>query len=208
MPNKKKSAPPKPGAALKAAMQDLRLGSGDAECCRFMEDTQKMLTTYDQLIQRASPDEIKRSAVEKLRDAYKGVRDVELALMVCKTPVISKNVTFGKIDAAKHKAAYGFTCVISKAGDTRVIPVPDSENTFADARKMVESMKLELAYKKASQEFLRDEIHRRNESSREQATADRRICLEALKKAEEIECLWNEHEFLNERDEADGICHE
>jgi hypothetical protein len=114
---------------------------------------------YKDLIrQRARATSEKRMAEldAQLRD-HMLVNEVRALLKFHIEPIIAKNVTFGKINTAVNEAPlYGFTCVLSKRGDTEIIP--DATTTmelmrFANARSMIISGDIVRVYQTASQKL-------------------------------------------------------
>ena len=132
--------------------------STSEEYVAFQDETQAKLLGFAKLIERAGGDDSKCKAVEALAKKYKEQRSVELELLMCNNKTIANNVTFGKVNVEGGKTAYGFTCTISKAGDQRVIIVPDSPTVLLDAKLMVRNNKLADAYKKLSKDFYNQKV--------------------------------------------------
>jgi hypothetical protein len=119
---------------------------------------------YDELVkQRARATSEKKIADldERIQD-FVHVNEIKAHLQFACGPVIAQNVTFGKINSKEEPTQYGFTCVLSKKGDTTVIPVNPSNDImpFATAKSMVSNGSLVRSYQAASRKLFASEVHR------------------------------------------------
>ena len=123
---------------------------------------------YDELAkQKSRATSAKKIAdLEERMSVHVDVSEVNAMLKFHSDPVIANNVTFGKIISTGDSNAtqYGFTCKISKRGDTTVIPVctehPDLLCRLGNAKSMVMNGTLTRAYKTASRNFIAAEMER------------------------------------------------
>ena len=119
---------------------------------------------YDELVkQRARVTSDKKIAEldEQIKD-FVHVNEIKAHLQFSCDPIIARNVSFGKISSKDGSTQYGFTCVLSKKGDTAVIPVDSSHDImpFATAKSMIATGSLVQSYRAASRKFLAAEMDR------------------------------------------------
>jgi hypothetical protein len=117
---------------------------------------------YDNLIELekkrdggARPDKIVEISEKKMVSLAIGRIRALLQLHINK--IIAINVTFGEIKSADG-IRYGFTCTLTKDGQTGVIPVPCTADTtvreqLADAAHMIENDGLVTQYQALSRKF-------------------------------------------------------
>jgi hypothetical protein len=119
---------------------------------------------YDALVKhrmRVTSEKKAADLDEQIKD-HMHVNEVRAFIKFHGDPVIARNVTFGKINANGEATRYGFTCVLSKRGDTEVVTVSDSDQLmpFARAKSMVASGALVQAYRACSRRLVVAEMAR------------------------------------------------
>jgi hypothetical protein len=105
----------------------------------------------------ARPDKIAEISEKKMVSLV--IRKIRALLQFHVHKIIVDNVTFGEIESADG-IRYGFTCTLTKDGQTGVIPVPCTADTtvreqLADAALMVERGRLVRQYQALSKEFVK-----------------------------------------------------
>lgn len=103
----------------------------------------------------ARPDKIAEISEKKMVSL--AIRKIRVLLQFHIHKIIADNVTFGEIKSADG-IRYGFTCTLTKDGQTGVIPVPCTADTtvreqLADAALMVEKGRLDRQYQALSKKF-------------------------------------------------------
>jgi hypothetical protein len=146
---------------------------------------------YDELVkQRARTTSEKKISDldERIRD-HIHVNEIQVLLKFHTSSVIANNVTFGRINANKEEPTqYGFTCVLSKKGDTEIIPVSSMNDImpFASAKSMVTNGALVQSYKEASRSFVSSEVNRLKETKLAELSSAMRIAAAVEGEADEM----------------------
>ena len=125
---------------------------------------QEARSQYDELVKQRSrvTSEKKIADLDEQIKDFMHVSEIRTYLKFANGPVIAQNVTFGKTNSKQEPTLYGFTCVLSKKGDTVIIPVNSTDDImpFATAKNMVVNGSLIRAYQSASRKFLSAETTR------------------------------------------------
>ena len=140
----------------------------------FKAETQAKLDKFDACIRKLVYSD-KVSDVRRQKEHYKGMRDIEEALLFRSADVIAKHVKFGVITVPKDKlqpTIYGFTLTISKNGDTEIITMPPPsdadimapDTTLIDARNMVLTGMIRATYFELTRKFFRKMVDRMYEA--------------------------------------------
>ena len=93
---------------------------------------------------------------ERIRN-HMDISEIRAFLKFHIEPVISRNVSFGKINAKGEDVQYGFTCVVSKKGDSAIIAVSGEGSCFSNAKRMITSGALTREYRECSKRFIASE---------------------------------------------------
>ena len=149
----------------------------------FENETKARLAYFATQKEIAAKQNPKMLAKFELREKeYRETRSIQADLKFSQSPLIANNVIFGKIDGEEPR--YGFTCILTKDGHTEVIPVPDTgDRTLSDAKEMVDSGMLVLAYKKLSRAYLDDARRRDQEEKKLRDQEARAAALEEARMA-------------------------
>jgi hypothetical protein len=175
----RKGSNPKKPARKQNSPQNPRL----ALYKQFQDETRETLVKYDSLIDRAKENAEKRARIQALAKTYTDLRNVQLELLVHENPLIHDNITFGKISSkGEDPIRYGFTCVLSKAGDKEVIPVPSSDRVLLDARNMILTGMLEVAYKKLSKQLYEERVRQKDAAYEDSVRKFSWMTLDQIKK--------------------------
>lgn len=144
------------------------------EHARFQVETQTKLDKFDACIRRLLYSD-KVFDVRRQKEHYKGMREIEEALLFKSDDVIAKHVKFGVITVPKEKlqhTIYGFTLTMSKQGDTEIIRMPPPsdtdimapDTTLADARDMVLTGVIRATYFELTGKVFRKMVERLDEA--------------------------------------------
>jgi len=145
----------------KKAKKQARRSAEISELDLFAKDARSKYDVLVKLRERVTSEKKIADLDEQIKD-HVHVHEVKALLKFNREPVIANNVTFGKINTKDEPTQYGFTCIISKRGDTEIFPVDSAHDItpFATAKSMVTSGSLIQSYKSSSRKFLASEMAR------------------------------------------------